>query len=251
MSSQPLLGGAHDTRKSTSKRGIKSALPFLNIIRGGLIAPSATTYDSIYIILNTPDTEKQDELTRRWMDHKLEELNFVGLVGGLLSGCLTSTGSWPDVLDNGREKPWVVKAFWHSGIIFAVFAVLIAMMQGLRLHRLSAHRDGLELIRKSMAKGGDTNTFDHNNEVRPKTSLVYAWQASFSFLVAAVFCLIAGMMVLVWVSASPGPEKSADHFWDDSALLALVFTIVVVLASLVLFMVQMSLTTGIRDESSE
>ncbi|KAI1266345.1 hypothetical protein F5Y18DRAFT_26878 [Xylariaceae sp. FL1019] len=249
MSSQPLLGGAHDNRlKSNSK---KRGLPFLNIIRGGLIAPSETTYDSIHIILNTTDREKQNDLTRRWMDHKLEELNFVGVVGALLSGCLTSTGSWPNVLDNGRKKPWVVRAFWHCGIIFAVFAVLIAVMQGLRLHRLSAHRDGLELIRKSMSKDGNTHSSDHHIVIKPKSSLVYAWQASFSFLVAAVFCLIAGMLVLVWVGASPGPDKSANDFWDDGALLALVFTIVVVLSTLVFFMVQMSHTTGIRDESHE
>jgi len=65
---------------------------FLSIFQGGLLAPTRTTYDSIDQLLNAPTKAERDELTKRWCDHKLEELNFVGVVGALLTGCLTSTG---------------------------------------------------------------------------------------------------------------------------------------------------------------
>ncbi|CAJ2510364.1 Uu.00g050670.m01.CDS01 [Anthostomella pinea] len=258
MSSQPLLGhnsGHSSQRKKDSSNQRSSAFLFLNILTGGLVAPSATTYDSMEIILNTEDPEERDELTRTWRNHKLEELNFVGVVGGLLSGCLTSTGAWPNVMANGQDKPWSVKAFWYSGIIFAVFAVLTAAQQGLRLHRLSGHRDGLELIRSIMtaAQDGDNTAPDGDGgrvRVRPRKMQVYAWQASLAFLVGAVVCLIAGITVLVWTAAAWGPKKQPeDGFWDSNALLALVFTIVIGLSTFVFIAVQTSLATGVRDES--
>ncbi|KAI0017797.1 hypothetical protein F4780DRAFT_568298 [Xylariomycetidae sp. FL0641] len=252
MSSQPLLGhGSGRSRKSHSVTPNGGALLFLNIFRGGLVAPSATTYDAMHIILNTADGEERDELTRTWRNHKLEELNFVGVVGGLLTGCLTSTGAWPDVLSNGQSKPWSVKAFWYSGIIFSVFAVLTAAQQGLRLHRLSAHRDGLSLIRRSMARDGvERGSGDGDEPVQPRRVQVYAWQASLAFLVGAVLCLIAGITVLVWVSAAYGPNKRPeDGWWDGNSFLALVFTIVVSISTLIFLTVQTSLATGVRDEN--
>lgn len=36
--------------------------------------------ESIFILLNTQDAEKRDELTKRWRDSKLAELNFIGIV---------------------------------------------------------------------------------------------------------------------------------------------------------------------------
>ncbi|KAI8634327.1 hypothetical protein F5Y19DRAFT_208624 [Xylariaceae sp. FL1651] len=253
MSDRPLLGDVRGTRQSGhSKRRTGASLLFMNILRGGMVAPSSTTYDSVYIILNTADPEERDERTKTWMNHKLEELNFVGVVGGLISGCLTSTGSWPDILSNGEDKPWSVKAFWYSGIIFALLAVLIAMQQGLRLHRLSAHRDGLELIRRSMAQDGQakgSGTPASDAAIRPRSMQIYAWQASLTFLVVAVICLIIGMLVLVWASAGYGPKKRPeDGWWDQNAYLALIFTIVVAFSTLVFIVAQSSLATELQDE---
>ena len=41
---------------------------------------SATTYDPILLLLNADDEAQRDELTHRWKDSKLQELNFVGIV---------------------------------------------------------------------------------------------------------------------------------------------------------------------------
>ena len=40
----------------------------------------STTSDPIEILLNTEDHDHRDELTKQWRDHKLAELNFVGVV---------------------------------------------------------------------------------------------------------------------------------------------------------------------------
>ena len=55
----------------------------LKIFRSGLIAPSETTYGSIMILLNCENQEEQDNLTRQWRDHKLNELSFIGVVVSL------------------------------------------------------------------------------------------------------------------------------------------------------------------------
>ena len=41
---------------------------------------STTTWEPIEILLNTDDEQERDDLTKRWRDHKLSELNFVGIV---------------------------------------------------------------------------------------------------------------------------------------------------------------------------
>lgn len=44
------------------------------------LLPNDTTYDAIRIIINTEDEEERDRLTEQWRSHKLEELNFIGIV---------------------------------------------------------------------------------------------------------------------------------------------------------------------------
>jgi hypothetical protein len=47
---------------------------------GGIYLPDPSTYDPIEILLNTHDKRSREELTRKWRDNKLSELNFVGVV---------------------------------------------------------------------------------------------------------------------------------------------------------------------------
>ncbi|KAM0321812.1 hypothetical protein ACHAQA_009909 [Verticillium albo-atrum] len=229
MSTQPLLGaitGGQSNGRDDDRDEPSSLTTFLSIFHGGLIAPDSTTLSSLHAILNEPDASVRDDLTERWRDHKLQELNFVGTVGALLAACLSSTGSWPDVLDNGRNQPWSIRACWYCGLVFSLFAVLTALQQSLRLHRLSAHREGLAWIRKGM-----TGKEKRGGEVQVRTWQVYAWQSSLVFLVAAVTCLVVGILVLVWVSTEFGPDKRPeDGWWDDSAKMAITFTAVVVAA---------------------
>ncbi|ETS76509.1 hypothetical protein PFICI_11896 [Pestalotiopsis fici W106-1] len=198
---------------------------FQDFLRSGLIAPEQTTHKALSALLNEDDPDEKNRLTEQWRDHKLAELNFIGVVGALLAGVLTSTGSWPSVLSNGKTQPWTIRALWFSGTLFALFAVLIAAKQSLSLHRLSGHRDGLLYIRSCMS-----GQVTRDGRVEPRRAQVYAWQMSILMLTAAVFCMICGITVLVWTSAEWGPSKDGNQqsWWDDSAKLAVTFTIVLV-----------------------
>lgn len=51
---------------------------------------STTTYDPVFALLNAETEEHRDKLTEKWRDHKLEELNFIGIVvSGYFLNCLT------------------------------------------------------------------------------------------------------------------------------------------------------------------
>lgn len=52
---------------------------------------STTTYDPIFALLNAETLEERDFLTGKWRDHKLEELNFIGIVVSTLSDVLYSS----------------------------------------------------------------------------------------------------------------------------------------------------------------
>lgn len=41
---------------------------------------STTTYDPVEGLLNAESYEKRDQLTQRWKENKLQELNFIGIV---------------------------------------------------------------------------------------------------------------------------------------------------------------------------
>ena len=41
---------------------------------------NTTTYDPIYCLLNEEKEDKRNELTQRWKDNKIQELNFIGIV---------------------------------------------------------------------------------------------------------------------------------------------------------------------------
>ncbi|RMY96281.1 hypothetical protein D0861_00232 [Hortaea werneckii] len=204
---------------------------FFSLFRGGLIAPSDTTYDAILHCLTADTLEQRDELTKQWRDHKLEELNFIGVVGALLAGCLTSTGSWPTVLQNGQNSPWTVRTCWYTGIVFALFAVLTAAQQSIRLHRLSAHKDSLKNIRHYMG------------------CKVYGWQASIMFLTLSVAALIIGMCILIWSSTQFGPykRKGQSSWWDSNAKLAVTWTILTLVTIVAFLVAQVSLAMR-KDE---
>ncbi|VTT77124.1 unnamed protein product [Fusarium fujikuroi] len=212
------------------------------------LGETSTSADTIIHMLNEDDQIQQDEMTKNWRDHKLQELNFVGTLGALLASCLSTTGSWPDVLPNGRNKPWSVRTMWFSGLVFALFSVVIAGVQSMRLHRLSAHPGGLSLIRNSLGRKRQSDS-----KSRPSWLQVYAWEFSLAFLVLAIFCMIIGLTILIWAGTEFGPSKSReDGWWDGNSkasnvlyiTMAVTFTIVLGVASLILVLSQSALSKG-------
>jgi hypothetical protein len=60
-------------------RGIRSGL--FRMYRGlGILSGPTLSESTIVELLNCPDEKERDRLTLQWRDHKLEELNFVGIV---------------------------------------------------------------------------------------------------------------------------------------------------------------------------
>ncbi|KAI9733647.1 MAG: hypothetical protein M1834_003249 [Cirrosporium novae-zelandiae] len=184
------------------------------------IFKSDTTYDPIYLLLNAHDEQDRDHLTNRWKENKLAELNFVGIVGALLAGVLTSTGSWPNILPDGSPTPWTVRSCWYCGIILALLSVVTAAQQSIRLHRLSGHRDAEEKIRSLLSKkytGAD-------GQILPRIAQIYAWQLAVLFLTASVLAMFVGMFILIW--SSTGRSPPGEPWWDQEAKMAVSFTVV-------------------------
>ncbi|KAF1350585.1 hypothetical protein EJ07DRAFT_138530 [Lizonia empirigonia] len=235
----PMIRGTSEAAKP--KDNSSMLWKILHFFGGGIYAPDAATYDPIEILLNTEDAEEKDELTIKWRDNKLSELSFIGVVAALLAGVLTSTGSWPQVLPSGRESPWPIRTAWYCGIILSLFSILTAADQTVRLHRLSAHRNGLDEIRRLLAKTNGERKYSKTTGRRaPSLLQVITWQMPVMFLTTATISMIIGMFLHVW-SATRHLETS--EWWDDNSKVALTFTIVA-LASIVLFFAgQISLYT--------
>ncbi|KNG48881.1 hypothetical protein TW65_04292 [Stemphylium lycopersici] len=247
-SRSPLLGRSSHQRigGGKDKEGERwSLLRVLQFFGGGIYAPDATTYDPIEILLNADDEDEMDDLTIRWRDNKLSELNFVGVVAALLAGVLTSTGSWPDILPNGQSSPWSVRTSWYCGIILSLFSILTAADQTVRLHRLSSHRDGLANIRKLLSKSNGERSRSKNGRQAPSYLQVFTWQMPVMFLTSATICMIIGMFLHVWSATS-----HLDHpqFWDPNTKVAVTYSSVAIVSVILFFIGQVSLFAPIRDE---
>lgn len=64
---------------------MKASVGILRCVYISLFPFDDSTSGSIYIILNTQDEKERDRLTEKWQTHKLEELNFVGIVVSLVT----------------------------------------------------------------------------------------------------------------------------------------------------------------------
>ncbi|KAF2129658.1 hypothetical protein P153DRAFT_376071 [Dothidotthia symphoricarpi CBS 119687] len=236
----PMLGGSSHETRSNSKEGDKRSIwTFLRFFGGGIYAPDSSTYDPIEILLNTEDPKEKDELTKRWRDNKLSELSFVGVVSALLAGVLTSTGSWPNILPNGQQSPWPIRTSWYCGIILSLFSLLTAADQTVRLHRISAHRDGLENLRRLLAKtNGERRRSTKTGRRQPSLLQVFTWQMPVMFLTTSTLCMIVGLFLHVW---SATRHLQSAKIWDDDFKVALTYTVVAVTAIATFFVGQISL----------
>ncbi|CAG5162110.1 uncharacterized protein ALTATR162_LOCUS6161 [Alternaria atra] len=241
----PLLGSSSHQRIGQESEGhIWSLITVLQFFGGGIYAPDPTTYDPLEIILNTEDQDERDDLTVRWRDNKLSELNFVGVVAALLAGVLTSTGSWPNILPNGKESPWSVRTSWYCGIILSLFSILTAADQTVRLHRLSSHRDGLSNIRKLLSKtNGEKSHSSKTGRRTPSLLQIITWQMPVMFLTSATLCMIIGMFLHVWSATT---HLHHPTMWDDNTKVAITYSTVAIVAVTLFFVGQVSLYSPVR-----
>ncbi|KAF2033917.1 hypothetical protein EK21DRAFT_57601 [Setomelanomma holmii] len=241
----PMLGNTSQQGSSSSTHQKRwTVLWVLQLLGGGIYAPDASTYDPIEILLNTEDEKEKDELTKLWRDNKLSELSFVGVVSALLAGVLTSTGSWPNILPNGKSSPWSVRTSWYCGIILSLFSILSAADQTVRLHRLSSHRDGLDNIRKLLAKrNGEQRRSKKTGRKTPSLLQVMTWQMPVMFLTTATLCMIVGMFLHVWSATA---HLKRPSLWDDNTKVAITYTVVALGSIIVFFVGQITLYTSVR-----
>jgi hypothetical protein len=127
----------------------------------------------------------------------------------LLAGVLTSTGSWPTILTNGKQSPWFVRTAWYCGIILSLLSIISAADQTVRLHRLSSHRDGLANIHKLLSK---RSTVKRTGRRAPSLLQIMTWQMPVMFLITATICMVVGMFLLVWSATS---NIGTLRMWDD------------------------------------
>jgi hypothetical protein len=128
----------------------------------------------------------------------------------LLAGVLTSTGSWPTILTNGKQSPWFVRLSWYCGIILSLLSIISAADQTVRLHRLSSHRDGLANIHKLLSKGSRIKRKTCRRA--PSLLQIMTWQMPVMFLITATVCMVVGMFLLVWSATSHLNDLTR---WDD------------------------------------
>ncbi|KAL1604834.1 hypothetical protein SLS60_004374 [Paraconiothyrium brasiliense] len=225
-----------EEQEEERKRNTYSGLPgWLDFFWGGVYAPGASTHDPIEILLNTEDEEERDRLTELWRDNRLNELSFVGVVAALLAGVLTSTGSWPAILPNGKISPWPVRTTWYCGIVLSVFALLSAADQTVRLYRLSSHRDGRVQIRELLSKSKGK---PRNGRSRPSMAQLYTWQMPVMFLTTATICMIVGLFLHVWSAIR---RLDHEHWWSDDAKVAVAFSVVGTISIVAFFAGQVTL----------
>ncbi|KAF2261373.1 hypothetical protein CC78DRAFT_561815 [Lojkania enalia] len=246
---------AEDANENTPMLGESSSAPnsrrpqqspifrFLHFFGGGIYAPDSSTYDPIEILLNVEHAEERDRLTERWRDNKLSELSFVGVVAALLTGVLTSTGSWPDILPSGHQSPWPVRTCWYCGIILSLCSILSAADQTVRLHRMSSHRDAWKNIRNLLGKKhGRPNRSSKTGRLKPNTWQLYTWQMPVMFLTTATVSMIVGMFLHVW---SATRYLDHDDWLDSDAKVAITFSVVAVVSITIFVLGQVTLyTTG-------
>ncbi|KAF2420736.1 hypothetical protein EJ08DRAFT_702330 [Tothia fuscella] len=226
-----------DTERGDS-RHIKSGI--LNLFSGpGTFSAPSLSESPIIDLLNEANKTKRDQLVEKWRDHKLQELNFVGVVAALLTGCLTSTGSWPNILAGDDRQPWQIRTCWYVGIIFGLASILSAAGQTIRLHRISAHQEAPTRLRL-LLKGKARRT---NGYIIPSRFRMYIWQLPVVFLTCAVVCMIVGIWVLVWTATI----ERGSFVWKANSKSAVVFTIFATLVSVVFVMGQRALHMPIHE----
>jgi hypothetical protein len=160
----------------------------------------------------------------------------------LLANVLTSTNSWPNLLDDGTRTPWLVRACWFCGMIFALAAVVTAASQAIRLHRLGCRKDGLYAVRRLLSMNHGTQQGD----ILPQRRQVLIWQMAAIWLVLSALTMVIGLLILAWTAAAIG------DWWSGQAKLAITFTIVTVLVLCIFGWEQWTLlswdTVAISDE---
>ncbi|CAC9889992.1 unnamed protein product [Aureobasidium pullulans] len=159
---------------------------------------------------------------------------------------LSGTGSWPVIQPNGKISPWTVRACWYCGILFAVAAVLTALQQSIRLHRLSCHQHPGKYIRRLISQQHP----DRNGLILARKSHVMLWQCGTYFLSLSALSMLVGMFILIWDATDPIAGGFKRAWWTGEAKLAVTFSIIGFFIACVFVFQQFALYTWRGEDDS-
>ncbi|KAG8531830.1 uncharacterized protein KY384_003466 [Bacidia gigantensis] len=175
-----------------------------------IFAQWPSMHDPIKYLLNVADHHEADTLTEKWVQGKLQELQYVGLSGALVTGTIASAFSWFSVPDD----PWSTQACWTSALLLGFTAIAVATQQTIGLARLCSCEDGWLKVRCLL---GEKNPFYGSQDKRPyfshhrmhredrvrmKKSQLWIWQTPVMLLNFAILLFVVGLMIAIFVRAS-------------------------------------------------
>ncbi|KAL9115059.1 MAG: hypothetical protein Q9187_007353 [Circinaria calcarea] len=188
-------------------------------------------HDPIKSLLNAEGKEA-DRLTLKWKDAKLQELNYVGITGALITGAVV--GSFQ--IYSAETDPWSTNALWVSALLFSLTSISIATQQCIGLNRLSSREDGPGKIRLLLGEENPrfdkphTATYTGRDEkiteyrLRMRKSQLWVWQTPVMLLNFAILLFIIGLMIAVFSRAvkahgdwSTGDIKVPYASWRGTA----------------------------------
>lgn len=161
-------------------------------------------HDPVTHLLNAADDKEADELTKKWTEGKLQELQYVGLSSALVTGAIASAFSWYSVEDD----PWTTEACWASAMVLALTAISLASQQTIGLSRLCSCEDGWVKVRHLLGKRNpDYGVSLHRHhrharyKVKMKTSQLWMWQTPVMLANIAILLFVIGLMISIFARA--------------------------------------------------
>ncbi|KFY18494.1 hypothetical protein V493_08562 [Pseudogymnoascus sp. VKM F-4281 (FW-2241)] len=151
-------------------------------------------YEPIEQLLNA-DVTLRDDMTRRWVRAKLDELSFVGLTSALISALFAAAFSWYNI----TLQPYTVRAVWYSGLLLSLAGISSAMQQSIALHRLSSNTNGLERVRNLLG-------YSEGGTWKARHLQIFMWQSAVMLLNVAIFLFILGLFIAILSGARDGTE---------------------------------------------
>lgn len=179
---------------------------------------------TLTLILNETDDERRNELLETWVKHRFADLERINITGVLVAGVISSAFSWYNI----TTSPWLTRAFWYCGLLFALAAITTAGVHSAGLHRLGCHPSWHSKLQQTLGciPTSSTQTTRHPTPWRPRTLQPLMWQTPGFLLKLSITCFLVGLIVLIWDAARREGGMSGD------VKIAVLFTVAVGMALL-------------------
>lgn len=172
-----------------------------------LFVPTKWSNQTMHRLLNETHPESRARLTAEWAESTLSSHGTIGLTAALIAGTISSAFSWTDLVDTH----WLTKAFWYSGLIFALTSISAAALNTGALLRLKIQDFGDADVSSHRTVLGKQR--EGRGEWQPRAFQSYVWGMPGLQLKLGIFSFLGGLAVHVWHLAA-----ISDWDWDGDAL---------------------------------